>query len=355
MITEPINPGQFGIADSDVINPIPDYCVPSGGAVTDCEGSAGTVDCTDVTTTDCRTCVKECMRDKIIEFLVGNTGIPTVGDPMGSPSLDPAPAQVDGSEPFTSMGYNCPDPEDEDGDADFGSLDTCSVRLGDIFHSNPVVVGSPSPLFFDAGYQQFAVNFKDRSAVVYVGANDGILHAFHAGEFKDPNAEGAQADDKTNPFTLEEEIFPFFDEGTGFELFGIAMPTYLPDSLANPPGSADSPGNIVFGTPTPPDYRTGDFKTFVLDNFAQRSFSDGSPVIGDVFIDGFPNGIQLNADSPDDMRAVREYTRRRYRPVRQRMAHGADFRLTQRGRGLCRARRDESRLRRELRHDRFAS
>lgn len=297
---EPINPGQFGISDSDVINPIPDYCVPSGGAVTDCEGSAGTVDCTNVTTTECRTCVKECMRDKIIEFLVGNTGIPTVGDPMGTPSLDPAPAQDDGSEPFTSMGYNCPDPEDQDGDADFGTLDTCSVRLGDIFHSNPVVVGSPSPLFFDAGYQQFAVNFKDRSAVVYVGANDGFLHAFHAGEFKDPNAEGAQADDKTNPFTLEEEIFPFFDEGTGFELFGIAMPTYLPDSLANPPGSADSPANIVFGTPTPPDYRTGDFKTFVLDNFAQRSFSDGSPVIGDVFLDGFPNGIELGEDSPDE-------------------------------------------------------
>ncbi len=295
---DPINPGQFGIGDDDVTDPIPDYCVPPAGNPTDCEGSAGTVDCTDVTTTECKTCVKECMRDKIIEFLVGNTGIPTVGDPMGSPSLDPSPAQNDGSEPFTSMGYNCPDPEDDDGDTDFGSLDTCSVRLGDIFHSNPVVVGSPSPLFFDAGYQQFAVNFKDRSAVVYVGANDGILHAFHAGEFKDPNVEGAQADDKTNPFTLEEEIFPFFDEGTGFELFGIAMPTYLPDSLANPSSSASSPADIVFGTPAPPDYRTGDFKTFVLDNFAQRSFSDGSPVIGDVFIDGFPNGIQLPDDPP---------------------------------------------------------
>lgn len=291
-----LNPGQFGIADSDVTSPIPDYCVPDGGNATDCAGSIGTVNCTDVTTTDCRTCVKECMRDRIIDFIVGNTNIPTVGDPMGSPSTDPTPAQNDGAEPFTSMGFNCPDPEDDNGDANFGSLDTCSVRLGDIFHSNPVVVGSPSPLFFDAGYQQFAVNFKDRSAVVYVGANDGILHAFHAGEFKDPNAEGASSSDKINPFTLKEEIFPFFGEGTGYELFGIAMPTYLPDSLATPSNTANSPADIVFGTPAPPDYRTGDFKTFVLDNFAQRSFSDGSPVIGDVFIDGFPNGIEEDPD-----------------------------------------------------------
>ena len=295
----PLNPGQFGISNSDVVSPIPDYCVPPAGNATDCDGSQGVVNCTDVTTSDCRTCVKECMRDKIIDFLVGNTKIATVGDPMGSPSIDPAPAQVDGPEPFTSMGYNCPDPEDDDGDGDAGSLDRCSVRLGDIFHSNPVVVGSPSPLFFDAGYQQFAVKFKDRSAVVYVGANDGFIHAFHAGEFKDPNADGAGSDDKINPFTLKEEIFPFFDEGTGYELFGVATPTYLADSLATPSGSANSPANIVFGTPAPPDYRTGDFKTFVLDNFAQRSFADGSPIIGDVFIDGFPNGIALDDNSPD--------------------------------------------------------
>lgn len=295
----PLNPGQFGISNSDVKSPIPDYCVPAGGNATDCDGSAGIVNCTDVTTTDCRTCVKECMRDKIIDFLIGNTGIETVGDPMGSPSIDPQPAQDDGAQPFTSMGYNCPDFEDDNGDGSFGSLDTCSVRLGDIFHSNPVVVGSPSPLFFDAGYQEFAVNYKDRSAIVYVGANDGFIHAFHAGEFKDPNAEGAQAEDKKNPFTLKDELFPFFDAGTGFEVFGIAMPTYLPDSLATPSNTANSPANIVYGTPAPPDYRTGDFKTFVLDNFAQRSFSDGSPIIGDVFIDGFSNGIQLNDDSPD--------------------------------------------------------
>ncbi len=294
---QPIKPGQFGIRDADVTDPIPDYCMPEAGPTTDCETLSGTaVDCTDTSDADCIACVKKCMRDEIINLFIGNTGIATVGDPMGEPSIESQSRQDDGADPFTSMGFDCPDPDDEDGNGDFGSLATCSVRLGDIFHSNPTVVGSPSPLFFDAGYQQFAFNFKDRSAVVYVGANDGILHAFHAGEFRDPNAEGAQQDDKTNPFTLKEESFPFFDEGTGYELFGVAMPTYLPDSLATPFTDADSPADIVFGTPPPPDYRTGDFKTFVLDNITQRSFSDGSPIIGDVFIDGFPNGIPEDSE-----------------------------------------------------------
>jgi Tfp pilus tip-associated adhesin PilY1 len=296
----PLGPGQFGISNADVTDPIPEYCVPTGGSSTQCQGSSGVVSCSDVTTNACRTCVKECMRDRIVDFLVGHTDIATVLDPMGQPSLGQSPSQTDGADPFTSMGYNCPDPEDRNNDGNFGSLEACSVRLGDIFHSNPVVVGSPSPLFFDAGYQSFAVKFRDRSAVVYVGANDGFIHAFHAGEFKDPNAEGAGPDEKTNPFTLETEIFPFFDEGTGYELFGVTIPTFLADSLATPTSQASSPAEMIFGSPLPPDYRTGDFKTFVLDNFTQRSFADGSPIIGDVFIDGSPNGISLADESPEE-------------------------------------------------------
>ncbi|MFI5323769.1 MAG: pilus assembly protein [Thermodesulfobacteriota bacterium] len=300
----PLNPGEFGISNSDVTNPIPGYCVPPAGTATQCNGSTGIVDCSNVTTSACQTCVKNCIRDQVINFLIGNTGIPTVGDPMGSPSIDQQPSQVDGTSPSASMGYNCPDPEDQNGDGNLGSLDTCSVRLGDIFHSNPVVVGSPSSLYFDVGYQQFAAKYKDRSAIVYVGANDGFIHAFHAGEYSDPNAVGAQAEDKTNPFTLKTETFPFFDAGTGFEVFGVATPTYLPDSLAQSPSTAFSPAYTVFGTPVPPDYRSGDFKTFVLNNFAERSFSDGSPVIGDVFIDGFSNGIQLDANPPTSCQSV---------------------------------------------------
>ena len=56
-------------------------------------------------------------------------------------------------------------------------------KLGDIFHSNTVIVGSPSPYYNDQGFDGtggFYENNKDRTKVVIVGANDGLLHAFNA-------------------------------------------------------------------------------------------------------------------------------------------------------------------------------
>ena len=278
----PPGPGQFGITEDDVTDPIPEFCVPEAGPITSCVESDGTTqtDCTDVSDEACIDCVKDCIKDKVVYFLKGNTEIPTVPDPMGQPEL--------GGFEDDSMGFGCPDPDDENEDMSLGEFAHCSVRLGDIFHASPVIVGSPSPLFFDSGFQEFAFKFRDRSAVLYVGANDGFLHGFHAGELVDPNAQGA---DPRNPFTNIDEDFPFFNQGTGFEMFGVAVPTFLPDSLNNPPTEAESPAEIVVGTPAPPDFRTGDFKNFVIDNTTQRSFSDGSPVIGDIFIDGFTNGM----------------------------------------------------------------
>lgn len=53
-------------------------------------------------------------------------------------------------------------------------------KLGDIYHSNSVVVGSPSSTFEDDGFNGFreTSTVKNRSKVVIVGANDGMLHAF---------------------------------------------------------------------------------------------------------------------------------------------------------------------------------
>lgn len=53
-------------------------------------------------------------------------------------------------------------------------------RLGDIVHSTPVVVGAPSNFFATPSYQAFYNTYKDRTRLVYVGANDGMVHAFDA-------------------------------------------------------------------------------------------------------------------------------------------------------------------------------
>lgn len=53
-------------------------------------------------------------------------------------------------------------------------------RLGDIYHSSPIVVGAPNADIEDHSYNLFRQRpeVANRPTVVYVGTNDGILHAF---------------------------------------------------------------------------------------------------------------------------------------------------------------------------------
>jgi type IV pilus assembly protein PilY1 len=65
--------------------------------------------------------------------------------------------------------------------ANGGAYRTRSFRLGDIVDSKPIAVGAPIGTLFDAsnpGYGAFKTKYASRTPVVYVGANDGMLHAF---------------------------------------------------------------------------------------------------------------------------------------------------------------------------------
>ncbi len=53
-------------------------------------------------------------------------------------------------------------------------------RLGDLIHSDPTYVGTP-PFVYDFGnYRGFINAYRNRTPVVYVGGNDGMMHAFRA-------------------------------------------------------------------------------------------------------------------------------------------------------------------------------
>ncbi|MBE1424600.1 type IV pilus assembly protein PilY1 [Desulfomicrobium macestii] len=80
------------------------------------------------------------------------------------------------------------------GDATIGSVDDFTRsrafggktwRLGDIIYSSPTVVGRPAEnyhmIYKDKTYEGFVNKYKNRRQMVYVGANDGMLHAFNAG------------------------------------------------------------------------------------------------------------------------------------------------------------------------------
>ncbi|MFZ1387048.1 MAG: PilC/PilY family type IV pilus protein [Thiolinea sp.] len=64
--------------------------------------------------------------------------------------------------------------------------------LGDIVHSQPVLVGRPSNTLYNGktfagatSYSSFANDVSARKAVLYVGANDGMLHSFNTADGKE--------------------------------------------------------------------------------------------------------------------------------------------------------------------------
>ena len=58
-------------------------------------------------------------------------------------------------------------------------------RLGDIINSTPLVVSAPAEsydlLYNDTTYATYRTAYRNRRQMVYVGANDGMLHAFNGG------------------------------------------------------------------------------------------------------------------------------------------------------------------------------
>jgi len=96
---------------------------------------------------------------------------------------------VDPALPATSMILNWIRGSHNDEQANGGSLRTrkyrktsvdYTYRLGDIIHSSPAFVGPPGESYRFTGYASFRDSKISRTQMVYVGANDGMLHAFRA-------------------------------------------------------------------------------------------------------------------------------------------------------------------------------
>jgi Neisseria PilC beta-propeller domain len=127
-----------------------------------------------------------------------------------------------------------------------------NVKLGDIYHSKPILVSNPSKNYFDQGFPAFAAAKEFRPRVLYVGANDGMLHAFLAGTYNGST--------KT------------WSNGTGEELFG-----FIPNTILN---------NVQ--------------KMVVTDDSDHSYFVDSSPRVADVWWDTNGN----NAKEASEWRTI---------------------------------------------------
>lgn len=134
-------------------------------------------------------------------------------------------------------------------------------KLGDVFHSQPVIVGSPSATYVDttfdpanpsanlalsaapSTYKAFRDAHSTRTRVVLVGANDGFLHAFNAGNW--------------------DTALAAYDAGTGAEEWAY----------------------------TPPNLNAA-LKSLGSKSGAHRYFVDGTPKVADVWLDDNNDGTK---------------------------------------------------------------
>lgn len=118
----------------------------------------------------------------------------------------------------------------------YTSEDTGTLQyiLGDIFHSDPLVLGGPintqyfiedaEETFVDGdeqgtGYREFFQRHENRRKIMVAGANDGMVHAWDAGK--------AGVEKFVDQFDIERRDVRF-DNGTGREIFAYIPRTVLP-------------------------------------------------------------------------------------------------------------------------------
>jgi len=86
-------------------------------------------------------------------------------------------------------------------------------RLGDIVYSSPAAVGRPAEnyhlIYNDRSYEKFLKQYLHRRQVIYVGANDGMLHAFNGGFWNHGTRTFDKAHEGRTEFELGQELWAY--------------------------------------------------------------------------------------------------------------------------------------------------
>jgi len=127
---------------------------------------------------------------------------------------------------------------DTDGDTHPDTLGTW--KLGDIVYSTPTVVARPmenyDQLYSDKTFGTFESHYKHRPTTIYVGANDGMLHAFNAGRYHP--GDDADSGDTTEHGRYSADYPGYYTSGTyyssvlnGQSGIGQEIWSFIPQSL----------------------------------------------------------------------------------------------------------------------------
>lgn len=167
--------------------------------------------------------------------------------------------------------------------------------LGPIFHSEPVVVGKPKFDYPDDpdtpanNYSTFRTAYANRTEMVYVAANDGMLHGFRASDGKEllayvpgqilPKLNAfTNPDYQTNPVALVDGRITIVDAFDSFPACGLnpCWRTILVGALR-----AGGQAIYALDITDPPTFSAGNADDIVL-----WEFNDQAPLLSSAAIEG---------------------------------------------------------------------
>ncbi len=103
-------------------------------------------------------------------------------------------------------------------------------RLGDIIYSTPTMVGRPAEdydlIYKDDSYTEFYKQYRYRRNVIYVGGNDGMLHAFNGGFFDETSNSFALSRGGESPHPLGAELWAYVPHNLLPHLYWLTKPSY---------------------------------------------------------------------------------------------------------------------------------
>ncbi|MEP7185386.1 MAG: hypothetical protein ABI767_06050 [Rhodanobacter sp.] len=109
------------------------------------------------------------------------------------------------------------------------------LRLGDIVDSTPLAVSTPAEsydlLYNDTSYGKFRDQYRSRRQMIYVGANDGMIHAFNGGFYNTSCQRLTTQPDKAACSTADPNAAPDLDGTVTAHPLGSEVWAFIPGDL----------------------------------------------------------------------------------------------------------------------------
>lgn len=124
---------------------------------------------------------------------------------------------------------------------DTNNLDNYRARrviMGDSINSAPVLKGKPSTDIVDSSYQTFYTANANRTPTVFVGSNDGMLHAFFAAESNTNTDNG-------------KELFAYVPRAVSLKLNKLTDPAYVKEAYVDGSMAVNEARIYKYGTASP--------------------------------------------------------------------------------------------------------